>query len=259
MSEFKLTAENYYSNEANQAYWSATFVKSMLDCPARTMAELNGEYEQPKSTALLLGQFVDTYFEGQDSFARFVANTPDIYKSRGSGFKAEYSKAVEMIESVQSDRLFMDYLSGQTQTIITGKIGGVWFKCKPDFYVPGERIVDLKTCKDFAPMYKAGEGKVSFADFWNWPLQLAIYQKIEGNNLPCYIAAITKESPPDHDIFEIPQSKLDAELAFLEEKIPYFDAIRQGVIEPERCGHCAYCRSTKRVNVPVVLDGLEDF
>ena len=29
----KLTSKNYYSQEANQAYWSASFIKSMMDCP----------------------------------------------------------------------------------------------------------------------------------------------------------------------------------------------------------------------------------
>ena len=43
----QLTAENYYSIEANNAYMSASFVKSMLNCESMAIAELRGEYERP--------------------------------------------------------------------------------------------------------------------------------------------------------------------------------------------------------------------
>ena len=43
----KLTAENYYSREANQAYFSASQIKAFLECESRTMAELRGEYAEP--------------------------------------------------------------------------------------------------------------------------------------------------------------------------------------------------------------------
>ena len=128
------------------------------------------------------------------------------------------------------------------------------FKGKFDVYRPGERIVDLKTAKDLQPMYKPGEGRLSFADYWNWPLQMAIYQALEGNRLPCYLAVITKEDPPDLALVEIEQEKLDAEMDFLLEKLPYFDAIKQGVIEPERCENCAWCRMSRKLTGPRPLE-----
>jgi hypothetical protein len=42
----------------------------------------------------------------------------------------------------------------------------------------------------------------------------------------------------------------------LAEKLPYFDAIKQGVIDPPRCEHCAYCRATKKQSGPISLDDL---
>ena len=58
-----LTSENYYSPESNQGYMSASQFKSFLDCEARTLAELHGEYHRPSTEALLVGSYVDAYFE----------------------------------------------------------------------------------------------------------------------------------------------------------------------------------------------------
>jgi hypothetical protein len=49
---------------------------------------------------------------------------------------------------------------------------------------------------------------------------------------------------------------MDAALAVMRENLQYYDAIKNGLIEPPRCGHCEYCKATK------VLTGaqpIEDF
>ena len=246
----RLDSDNYYSLEANQAYWSESFVKSMLQCPARAIAELNGEYSRPTTSALLIGSYVDAYFEG--TLDVFRTEHPEIFKRDGT-LKSDFILADKMIERAESDALFCEFMQGEKQTIITGQIGGIPFKCKMDVYCPGERIVDLKTAKDMQPMYKPGHGKVSFVEYWNWTLQMAIYQAVEGNSLPCYLAVITKQEPSDIAVIEIPQAILDAEMEVLMSKLPYFDAMRQGVIEPDRCGECEYCRATHRLNKPINL------
>lgn len=251
-----LTAENYYSPEANKAYWSASFVKQMMDCPNRAMAELNGTYHRSSSTALLVGSFVDSYFEGEESLAKFIETNPEIISSRTGALKADFVKATTMIDKAKADPVFMEFMRGEKQKIFTGDIGGIPFKCKLDVYLPGERIVDLKTVKDFEPMYRKEEGRLSFAEYWRWPLQMAIYQHLEGNKLPCYLACITKQDPPDIQIIEIPQHILDTEMEILLDKLPYFDAIRQGVIDPDRCDSCECCRATRRLSGPVSLDDI---
>lgn len=249
----KPTKNNYFSREMDTAYFSASQVKEFMSCPARAMARLSGDWDPPKGSALMVGSLVDAAFEGPKSIDRFKAEHPELYKRDGM-LKAEYAKALEMVMRARQDDVFMEYMRGQKQKIITGKIDGVPFKCKLDVYRKGERIVDLKTAKDTAPMYKPGEGRLSFADYWMWPLQMAIYQYIEGNHLPCYLAVITKEDPPGLELIEIEQEKLDAELDFLKEKLPYFDAIKNGVIEPERCENCAYCRATRKLSGPKPLE-----
>lgn len=251
MKRVRLNASNYHSLEMNNRYWSASLLKSMLDCPARTMAELNGEYVRPQSAALLIGSYVDAAFDKKGSLDAFKAEHPEIFKKDGS-LKAEYVKADAMIERAKSDPVFMEFMRGRKQVIKTGTLFGVPFKCKLDVYRK-DRIVDLKTVKDFKPIYKPGEGKVNFAEAWHWTTQMAIYQAIEGHKLPCYLACITKEDPPDIAVIEIPQSVMDAELEWLEGLIEEFKAMKDGVIEAPRCGGCAYCRKTRKLVEPLTL------
>ena len=253
----KLTAENYYSIEANRAYWSASAIKAFLECPAAALAEINGEWTRPESDALLIGSYVDAAIEG--TLGLFIQSHPQLFKRDGT-LKAQYSKADEMARRAMSDPVFTDYLRGEKQRIVTGELFGYPFKAKYDVYLPGKRIVDVKTVKDLQPVYKPRQGKLDFATAWNWPLQLAIYQALDGNGLPCYLAVITKENPPDIEVVQIEQSRLDAELDFLKNLMPRFDAMKHGIIEPERCGHCAYCRATKKLSgaVPLTFYDMED-
>ena len=252
MKRERLTAGNYHSTEMNKRYWSASQLKSFLDCPARTMAELNGEWERPKSDALLVGSYVDAAFESKKAFELFGNQHPEIFKRDGS-LKAEFVKAQQMVERAKSDKVFIDFMKGRHQTIKTAKLWGVPFKAKFDVLAKN-RIVDLKTVRDFKPLYREGEGRLNVVDYWRWTLQMALYQKIEGHKLPCFLAVITKEDPPDLAIIEIPQARLDAELDFISTRIELFKGIKDGVLEPERCEHCAYCRATRKLTGAVTLD-----
>lgn len=257
MSKFKLTKNNYYSAEANQHYMSASFVKSMLRCEAATMAELTGEWVPPPSEALLVGSYVDSYFEGPKSFERFIAETPEIINSRTGELKVPFRRANEMIERAESDPVFMQYMKGQKQKIVTGEIMGIPFKCKFDVYRKGERIVDLKTTRNMEPQYRAGEGKLNPILYWGWDIQMAIYAELEGHNLPTYLAIITKEDPPNLYLVEITKAERDACMEYLKAKLPRFNAIKRGLIEPERCERCAYCRATKHLTKPITMEELD--
>lgn len=251
----KLTESNYYSPEANQEYMSASLVKAMLTCEAAAIAECDGTWKRPWSEALLVGGFMDSLFDNCPG--QYAHDHPEIRKRDGT-LKAEYIKCMNDYNRVRQDGYFNLMTSRcEHQKILTGSIGGVPFKAKLDFYAPGDRIVDLKTVRSFDPVYLPGEGRVSFADAWRWPLQMAIYQKLEGHGLPCYLACITKEEPCDFEIVEIPQAVMDAEMELLMEKLPRLEAVWRGIIEPERCGHCVYCRQTKELTGPKSLTEYE--
>lgn len=254
----KLTPENYYSQEADIEYFSASQIKSFRKCESATMAKLTGQYQMPMSTALTVGQYVDEALTGD--LESWKLNHPEILKRDGT-LKSDFEGARLMVERALRDELFCDYLDGDHQTILTAKIFGVPFKAKFDVLAK-DRIVDLKTVKDLSAKYVPGQGKVDFATAWDWPLQLAIYQKIAAENglgqLPCYLAVITKETPADIRIVQIEQERMNAELAWLEQVIPRYEAVKDGSIDPERCEMCDYCRESRILLGPELLGDFDE-
>lgn len=266
MAKLKLTADNYYSPEANMAYMSASQFKSFRKCENAALAELRGEWNRPSTTALLVGSYVDAYFSNE--LEQFTAEHPEIFKKDGT-LKADFEKAHAICERLNRDELARLLLSGKHQAIKTGEIAGVAYKAKYDSLltarqveaickkypeirdlVPfgGAMIVDLKCMKDFEPMWDEDAGeKVSFAEYWGYDIQGAIYQYLDGRHAPFVIVGATKETATDIDAFYIPDEDLAFSLSEVEALSPRYAAIKRGEIEPEGCGKCAYCRSTKRL------------
>ena len=123
-----LTPENYYSQEANMQYVSVSQYKDFngttgkLGCEAYAMAKLRGEVEEVSTTPLLVGSYVDAYFEG--TLPTFSAQHPEIFSSRGKTageLKAEYKQASAMIDRAEKDKVFMQYMAGDKQVIMTGE------------------------------------------------------------------------------------------------------------------------------------------
>ena len=245
-----ITAENYYSQEMNMKYMSVSQYKSMLECEAGTMAKIRGEWQEEKSTALLVGSYVDAHFS--KSLDLFKAQNPEIFTQKGE-LKSEYKHAEYIIARIERDEMFMRYISGEQQVIKTGEIEGVPFKIRIDSYHEGKAIVDLKIMRDFELIWKDGL-KLTFAEAWGYDIQGVVYQHIEGNNLPFFIAAATKEKPePDIALISVPQERLDFCLDQVKQNAPRFADIKKGLIEPVRCERCNYCKSTK------VLTGIIDY
>ena len=254
----QLNEMNYFSHEADVAYFSASQVKSFKRCEAATMAGLEGRYLRQMTQALMVGQYVDEALTG--NLNDWAAAHPEIRKRDGE-LKAEYAQAAEMVKRAQQDELFMEFLDGEHQVILTADLFGVPFKAKFDVLGP-DKIVDLKTVKDLRSQYLPGQGRVDFATAWDWPLQMAIYQQIykknEGVLLPCYLAVITKETPADIRLVQIEQERMDAEIAWLKEMLPRYDAIKSGAITPERCDECAWCRQSRVLEAPVTLGEFDE-
>lgn len=255
----QLNSSNYYSKEADTFYFSASQIKSFRRCEAATMAALRGEYVRPMSTALTVGQYVDEALTGD--LESWKAAHPEILKRDGS-LKADYEGARLMVERAMRDKLFMDYMDGEHQVIVTADLFGMYpFKAKLDVLGDG-RIVDLKTVRDLKSQYLPGQGRVDFATAWDWPLQMAIYQRMVyahvGKKLPCYLAVITKETPADIRIVKIEQERMDAEIAWLEQAMPRFEAVKSGAIDPERCEMCEWCRESRILMGPELLGDFDE-
>ena len=260
----KLNNSNYYSNDANQEYISVSQYKDFFGtlgykgCEAQALAKIRGEYKEEPSTALLVGSYVDSYFEG--TLEQFKEEHPEILKKDGT-LKAEYIKADAMIERCKRDNKFMQYMSGAKQVIMTADILGAKWKIKMDSYIEGKAIVDLKTVDDmYKATYTKDSGRLNFIQARGYDFQLAIYQKVveinTGKKLPCFIAAVDKKDKPAIEIISLSQGELDGTLAGLEIGIKRIKLLKSGEVQPDRCGHCDYCKDTKVIHKPISMSAL---
>ena len=161
-----------------------------------------------------------------------------------------------MIARCEQDELFMLFMSGEKQVIMTGEWAGADWKIKMDSYIPGKCIVDLKTSADIHRAWRINDyGYASFIEAFNYDKQLALYQKIveinTGEKLPCYIAVVTKEDYPEIAIIEIDQFTLDNALNQMKMNVQNVLAVKNGELKPVRCEHCNYCKSTKKLVNPI--------
>ena len=254
---FSLTSENYYSQEANKAYFSVSQYKDFLKCPAMAMAKLRGEYEPDFGRALLLGSYVDEMLTGtEESIKKFIVeHMPELFKKNGDRY-ADVQQADETIVRIRKQPLMMHFLGGQHQVIMTGEIEGVPFKIKMDSFDPDEYITDLKYMASlrspnlFQPMVQ----------YWSYDTQAAVYQEIVrqniGKQLPFMFVVATKEKPAHLAVGEISQWNMDQARTNLQKYINRFQKIKNGEIEAERCEDygCDYCTSTKIITEPMDTD-----
>lgn len=76
MKLLKLTEENYYSAKADEQYMSVSQYKDFLRCERRALAKLRGEIVEEPTTSMLVGSYVDAYFEG--TLDKFISDHPEI-------------------------------------------------------------------------------------------------------------------------------------------------------------------------------------
>lgn len=245
MDETILTKENYTTNHY---YMSYSRFNRFLRCEAAAAAN----YREPTSTSLLVGSYVDAYFSNE--FDEFKSTHPEIFNSRTGELKAEYKQADEIIKRIEQDELLSFYMSGEKQKIMAGKILDVPFKIKMDSYKENEFIADLKILKDFNKVWSdTYNSHMSFVEAFDYDVEMAIFQEIAfqntGKRLPCYLVCVTKETPSDVGIFQIPQENLDRALDIVKHNLPRIKGILNGEIAPYRCNKCNYCKSTKKATV----------
>lgn len=252
----ELNNDNYFDYDMQMKYWGTSQFKTFLECEAKGLAELQGDYIRPSSPALLMGSYVDAYFSNEMDI--FTEAHPELFKKNGE-LLANYKKCDTIIERIEKDKLFSSFMAGEPQKIMTGKVFGYEFKIKIDSYFPGEKIVDLKVMKDFNPIWKNGEKK-NFIDAWGYDIQAFIYQEVEyqnsGERLPFYLAVATKEEPCNIEIIHIPQWKINSAGSLVKHYIHMFDHVKKGEIEPTKCGCCDYCIESKVLTGPVEYDAL---
>ena len=259
-----LTNDNYYSTEADKEYLSVSQFKDfhgsygMKGCERTAMMRLNGEWPAKQGLPLLVGGYVDAWFEG--TLDKYKEEHPEMFKKDGT-LKADFVKADSIIERVQKDPMFMYYMSGEKQRIMTGEIEGIPWKIKIDSLLP-DTIVDLKTMAEISSnkwVQDIGE-YLDFIRYWGYDIQGAVYQEIvrqnTGDKLPFVIAAVTKEDEPNLELIEIDQVFLDDALERVKSNQRRIVDIKAGKVEPTQCYTCSCCRRSKVLTGTIMLSQL---
>lgn len=254
-----ITNENYFSVEASREYLSVSQYKDFTGtlgrppCEDQALAKLDEKWEMEKTTALLVGSYVDSHFEG--TLNVFKAQNPEIFMKNG-GLKAEYRKAEEIINRVERDDYFMKYMSGKKQVIMTAEMFGSKWKIKIDSYLEDVAIVDLKVMESINKMFWTKDfGYMDFTQYWGYDIQGAVYQEVvyqnTGKRLPFYIAAATKEKETNIEIIQIDDQHLKEKLIEVEQNTPKIMMLKCREVEPIRCGICNWCKHTKVLSRPI--------
>lgn len=245
----ELNNSNYFSEEANNQYFSSTQYKAFAECSASALAQSKGLYQREKTDALLQGNYFDSFFDGtREAFEEL--HKDELFMKKG-GMYAPFQKVVDVYNRVSSDKLFMKYASeGQQEIPMIGEISGIPFKIKIDSFHEGKAIVDRKLMANVDKVWSSDQKQyISFIESWGYDLTAAMYQEIVRQNtglvLPFFLVIATKEKEPDIRLIQISQNVMDSGLEKVLQNIERFAMIKHGQAEAERCGKCAYCKSTK--------------
>ena len=262
----KLTDENYYSKEANERFMSVSQFKQGLECEARMVAELRGEYQRPYSTALTVGSYIHAAFESNEVFIDFCKQNTDVISTKQGKLKAEFVQAEKMISTLKFDPFCMYALTGEKEAIYTGELFGIQWKIKVD-NINHEKLFfsDIKSTKGLHDRYWSNRfGRyVSFVEMYGYDIQMAVYQGIIRQNTggliyEPYIVAVTKENVPDKAIIHFDEETLLGALEYVSERIDSVISAKRGEKEPTRCNKCEYCRLTKKLGNTISMYELLD-
>jgi len=258
-----LTPENYHTAEANKEYLShSQYLNFVFGCEAKSMAELQGEWQEEPTKEMLVGSFIHAWNEGTSE--EFKKEHPEMFSTRGKTkgqLKSDFLFAEQMIATLESDPFCMFVLDGQKEVIMTAELFGTPWKIKVDTYKEladsARRLVDLKTTRSINDLVWSDfyYSKVSFIEAYNYFTQIAIYCEVErrfkgqAEWAESLIVAVSKEDPPDKAIISLQDPpRMKVILSEIESNMPRIIAVKSGKEKPVRCEKCAYCRATKKLN-----------
>lgn len=259
----QVTKENYFSNEVDKEYMSNSQFKSFLDCEAKTMSKLNGEWPKEDSTAFLQGRYVHSWNEG--TTMQFEAENPEMIAKSGKnkgGLKKEFLMCGDAIDMLSKDELILKALQGEKEVIFTADLYGTKWKCMHDSYNPKEkRFADLKYLKGIYDKFWNTEESYyeNPFDHYGYYTQLSLYAEIEriasgrksGDWFEPFLVVATKQTPPDKMIISFQSDEnsyknfIRSHILIVQNRMPRILKVKSGQVEPTRCGVCDYCRATK--------------
>lgn len=251
-----LTRDNYFSKEADMEYMSVSQWKLFYECEAKALATIQGQETATFKEAFLEGQLFEELVAGDAKL--FMAKHPELISSRGATagqLKAEFKKVLVAAEKFNSQKFFTDIIAKcDKQVILTGEIKGVKVKCALDLFDPKTNsIYDIKCMKDFKEQWNSEErAYMPWYYTYKYVMQLAVYRELVRQNFgePYQIGlmAASKEEQPDLSAPSFTSELLDLELKNFELYIKRYDDIKKGLLKPDSCGCCDYCKKNKVID-----------
>ena len=253
---------------------SFSLYKRFKRCEAETMAYLNGEIREQEKTnkALLVGNYLHTYFESQIAHENFVKeHETELISKRGStkgNLKREYQQADEMIKALERQKLFNGVYKGQKEVILTGSLFGMKWKVRIDcLHVPQNEkdipyFCDLKTSRDLHGRFFDTKTKTwhSFINAFSYDLQMAIYQEIIKQNYRMkftpFIFGVSKQEIPEVRAIQLTSNELQNALEELKQDMPHIKRLIYQEEEPKNCGKCDYCKQHEQLKCFITADKL---
>ncbi len=269
-----LTEENYYNKDMSWRYMSVSLFKDFMQCEAAALAKLKGEWEPERSPVpLLVGNYVHSYFESEESHQKFVdANSKEMISSRGKTkgqLKADFKVADAMINTLKDETVFKAlYEPGQKEVIVTGDIYGYKWKGKIDsLNLDQLYFCDLKTVDDihkkhWSSTYNKYDNFIADRGYY---MQMAVYieliKQTFGVGCQPFIFAVSKQTPPDKEAIDFNGDQdaiyMEDAMRMIEENQEHIQRVMSGEEEPTRCEHCEYCRLTKKIELPIHASDIE--
>ena len=270
----ELTEENYYYNDTSWHYMSVSLFKDFMQCEAAALAKLKDEWQPERSPVpLLVGNYVHSYFESEESHQKFVdANSKEMISSRGKTkgqLKADFKVADAMIDALKNEQVFKAlYAPGQKEVIVTGDIYGYKWKGKIDsLNLDQLYFCDLKTVDDihkkhWSSAYNKYDNFIADRGYY---MQMAVYIELIkqrfGVSCQPFIFAVSKQTPPDKEAIDFngdqDASYMEDAMRMIEENQEHIQRVMSGEEAPTRCNHCEYCRLTKRIELPIHASEIE--
>ena len=231
---------------------ASTFKNFLFAGEAEALAQMNGTYEIIEDkTALLVGNYLHSYFESQDAHQAFIDEHADEILAKQGKYKGqpktEYRNADLMIQRIEEDPTIMALIDNaiNREEVIEGKLFEVPWRGKLDAVnYDLDYFIDYKTVRSLAK--KKGLIGGEWSDFYNgwvdfftgrgYHIQMAAYQEMlkqmTGHKFECYIVAVTKEKYPIAKLFSVTDDTLTRGMDDIERYQPRIEKLINGEERP---------------------------
>lgn len=270
MTATTLTPENYYQDTE---YMSKSRFSEYIKCEAKQLAVDNGLWEKEKTKAMLIGNYIHSYFESKEAHEAFLEEEGDkLFTKQGKLYK-DFEIADKVIEQLDNDDYFLkNYHGGKDdkvikEQIISGELGGMLFKGKVDtLNLSKGYFMDLKTMQSiheekYSPVLKQYVPQVVYNIFeYGYPMQMYIYkelleQQFDSFFIP-YIVAVSKQELADKQLIRIDNEILEVGRKDFEEHVKRVKQVVSGRVQPRSCGKCDYCRANSKLSKSVTVSDI---